>query len=959
MNSAHVFSFNHGNTSRLWFPCIDSFSEVCTWKIDITVDRDLVAVSSGELIEQVYTANERFKMYSYVLDVPTAASNIAFAVGPFEVHVDPVMPEVAHFCLPGLLPLLKQTTGSLHEVLEFYEESMSCQFPYPSYKQVFVDHSFEETSSYATLAICSTNLLHSSRVIDQAFYTRKILARALARQFFGCYLSLNTWSDSWLQGGITYYLYGLYMKKAFGNNEYRSWIREEMEKVCKYEIEGPGLLPLNNKSFVSNNDVSSDTDSDTMATSGQPSYLHMHPHLTSCKQIEAMYSKAHLVMRLIEMRIGLEPLLQVFNKLLSLAKSAVKSKDINLWKNMLLSTNGFLRSISIVSGKDLNVFVDQWIYRSGVVSFSGHFVFNRKRNIVELDLMQHMKKGCFKYMGPLTVCIQELDGSFKHTVQIEDITSHHELQCHSKSRRNKRKKIPLMTGEEVDIDLDKMDSDSPVLWIRIDPEVNLIRKVSFKQSDFMWHFQLRHERDVIAQAEALENLINFPTRQTMQAFLDVAKQKECFYRIRVDAIEKLAKLKGDAGETWNVHQSLVTIFQMFFGSATCPEIVRYNDFSNFIDYFVQKAIVSSIGFCRDQHSQCPKAVRAFLLNLLKYNDNRLNRYSDSYYVSSIVNGLINSITPTVPIVNTSGEGTPTLKLSEECRLVLSEITKYLNLEKLLPSYKYVVTSSCLKGLRFLQINAHIPSDPDVFQYYSKYGHFEDVRLTAIECLADIIQADSNEDVLGYLLNLAEIDPSSFIRHFIIQKLTENPPFTKKSNSRLDTLYLVNKLWTAASKSSFDTRLRCDYMDLYNTLWGRVSPGCVPAQGMGVLIDLKEKRITNFSSLNTPSGSKIFEEGDVKSEDRSKLNSETIVKDIQPLRTESDISSAVSVEPPSSGNSKLKLKIKLGEEDENSGINQGITDRDGAWKTHAEGGDHERKKHKKKKKKKHKEDHINN
>lgn len=44
-------------------------------------------------------------------------------------------------------------------------------------------------------------------------------------------------------------------------------------------------------------------------------------------------------------------------------------------------------------------------------------------------------------------------------------------------------------------------SDSPVLWIRIDPEVNLIRQVSFKQSDFMWHFQLRHERDVIAQAE--------------------------------------------------------------------------------------------------------------------------------------------------------------------------------------------------------------------------------------------------------------------------------------------------------------------------------------------------------------------------------------------------------------------------------------------------------------------------
>jgi len=40
---------------------------------------------------------------------------------------------------------------------------------------------------------------------------------------------------------------------------------------------------------------------------------------------------------------------------------------------------------------------------------------------------------CFQ--GPLTVCVQELDGSFNHTVQIEDVYSRHELPCHSKSRR--------------------------------------------------------------------------------------------------------------------------------------------------------------------------------------------------------------------------------------------------------------------------------------------------------------------------------------------------------------------------------------------------------------------------------------------------------------------------------------------------------------------------------------------
>lgn len=39
---------------RLWFPCVDSYSELCTWNIDVTVDKDMVAVSCGDLIEQVF-----------------------------------------------------------------------------------------------------------------------------------------------------------------------------------------------------------------------------------------------------------------------------------------------------------------------------------------------------------------------------------------------------------------------------------------------------------------------------------------------------------------------------------------------------------------------------------------------------------------------------------------------------------------------------------------------------------------------------------------------------------------------------------------------------------------------------------------------------------------------------------------------------------------------------------------
>lgn len=76
-----MFTYGHENSSRLWFPCIDSWSEVCTWSLDFTVDLTMTAVSCGDLLEVVYTPDMRRKTFHYSLKVPTSAANIALAVG--------------------------------------------------------------------------------------------------------------------------------------------------------------------------------------------------------------------------------------------------------------------------------------------------------------------------------------------------------------------------------------------------------------------------------------------------------------------------------------------------------------------------------------------------------------------------------------------------------------------------------------------------------------------------------------------------------------------------------------------------------------------------------------------------------------------------------------------------------------------------------------------------------------
>lgn len=88
--------------------------------------------------------------------------------------------------------------------------------------------------------------------------------------------------------------------------------------------------------------------------------------------------------------------------------------------------------------------------------------------MIEMEIIQRHANfpGKQSYVGQLSIVVQELDGSVSHSVQIDSNLSKHDIPCHSKGRRQKKKRVGLSTGEEIEIDLTNTDADSPVLWIR-------------------------------------------------------------------------------------------------------------------------------------------------------------------------------------------------------------------------------------------------------------------------------------------------------------------------------------------------------------------------------------------------------------------------------------------------------------------------------------------------------------
>ncbi|XP_071743330.1 transcription initiation factor TFIID subunit 2 [Lepeophtheirus salmonis] len=832
MSYAHLFTCSYEESaSRLWFPCIDTLSELCTWKLEFTVDENMIAVASGDLTETVYTPDFKRKTFHYSLNVPTAAPNIALAVGPFEIWVDPNMNEVTHFCLPHLLPVLKATVKNLHESIEYYETTLLTTFPYSCYKQVFVDEAYSEVAAYSTMSIMSTTLLHSTAIIDQTYLTRRIGAEAVAAQFFGCFITTERWSDIWLNKGISKYLMGLYIRKTFGNNEYRNMIHTQMDKVVNYEEKYGGII-LDSSQPPAPPPVRGEQQREPTKEENQFVFQTTNVNTCSPEYMEMYALKAHLVVRMLANRIGDMQLIQVLNKQLSLASNAVaqSKQNVSSWSNMIINTLVFTRSIFTVTGKDMGVFMDQWVRTGGHARFHMEFVFNRKRNTIEMQINQDAAhqghRGIRRYVGQVTVAVQELDGWFSYTLAVENIHSKHDITCHSKSRRNKKKKIPLQNNEEVDMDLSAMD-DSPILWIRVDPDMQLIRSLDIRQPDFQWQYQLRHERDVTAQSEAVISLENFPSNNTSKALRDIIEDEQCFYKVRCQSTHCLAKVANAMASSWEGPPPMLLMFKKLYGSFAAGHIIKQNDFSNLQSYFLQKEIPVAMAKLRNAHRICPPEVLKFLLDLFKYNDNSKNSHADNYYRAALVEALGHTVTPVVSVIENESAITAE-SLSPDTKLILEEITRFLNLEKLLPCYKYTVTVSCLRAIRKLQKTGHLPPNPSLFRDYATYGQFIDIRICALECLVDFTSLEGKSDDIDHLLKIIENDPVPFIRHKLCRLIVDNPFFERAKNHKNDRYQLVERLWSLMNtKFWYDSRLRCDIVDIYFKLYGRKKPVCMP------------------------------------------------------------------------------------------------------------------------------------
>lgn len=210
-----IWTQGETNHNSKWFPTIDSPNEKFTQLIKLTVADDLVTVGNGELIKQEELGNGLRKDY-WEMKLPHSAYLTAFAIGNFDVikaNWEDV--PLGYYVEKGFGKGAEKVFANTPEMIGFFSDLVGVRYPWPKYDQVVVRDFVSGAMENTTASIFMEELRMNEReAIDSEM--DYIIAHELFHQWFGDYVTIESWSNLTLNEGFANYSEFLWNEYKYG-----------------------------------------------------------------------------------------------------------------------------------------------------------------------------------------------------------------------------------------------------------------------------------------------------------------------------------------------------------------------------------------------------------------------------------------------------------------------------------------------------------------------------------------------------------------------------------------------------------------------------------------------------------------------------------------------------------------------------------------------------------------------
>ncbi len=471
---AQVWSQSQDEDSRYWFPCYDYPNQKQTTELHVTVPGGWYALSNGRLLQE--KANrDGTRTFHWLQESPHSTYLVTLAASDFErIDASRRGLSIEYLVEQGQRESGQRTFKNTPAIVEFFERITGVDFPWAKYHQVVVrDFVFGGMENTSATTMTENILLDAKSTRD--YTSDPLISLELAHMWWGDLLTCRDWSHGWLNVGFATFFELLWDEQHLGLDEYRQGLAENAGLYLQ-EAENRYQRPIVTNVFRDPIDI-------------------FDRHL---------YEKGSLVLASLRGMLGDEQFFRAIRRY------------CNDHRQESVVTGDLADSIAAETGRNLDWFFDQWVYRPGHPELKVSWAWDNESKTAAdtVQQTQKLENGVGLFRLPLAIDFARVRGR------------------------------PLTFP--VEIREQEQTFTFPLPWkpdlCRFDPSNTTLKQIDFEKSPAELRLQLRIDDDIAGRQQAAASLGKKGGPEAIEA-LETAVMRDRFWGVQAAAARALGVVR--------------------------------------------------------------------------------------------------------------------------------------------------------------------------------------------------------------------------------------------------------------------------------------------------------------------------------------------------------------------------------------------------------------------------------
>jgi aminopeptidase N len=345
---AQIWTQGEPEDNHHWFPCYDFPDDKVTSEQFITTGANEVAISNGALIETINNADGT-RTFHWKMDQPHASYLISLIVGDYVKLTDSYKNiPVEYYTYRGTEDVARKAFGKTPRMMEWFSRELGYEYPYNKYAQTIVNYFvFGGMENITATTQADSEILRDGDDEGPGDSKENLVSHELAHSWFGNLVTCKDWSHVWLNEGFATFMEAAFREQEAGHDAYLAELREDARLYFEEDKE-QYRRPL------------------VYARYREPVNLFD----------ATLYKKGALVLHMLRETVGDEMFWKAVNKYL----------NDNQYKPV--ETADLMRAFEQTTGKKLDWFFDQWVYKAGYPELRLGYFYNQTSRVLSINVSQ-------------------------------------------------------------------------------------------------------------------------------------------------------------------------------------------------------------------------------------------------------------------------------------------------------------------------------------------------------------------------------------------------------------------------------------------------------------------------------------------------------------------------------------------------------------------------------------------